>query len=93
VQQIEFEERKLAAPRRDVEIIALDDALQTLAALDPRKCLLVELRYFGGLSVAETAEVMRVSPRTVLREWQLARAWLYRELKSGSAGVSPAKSA
>lgn len=78
---VAVEESKLAAPQRDAEIIALDDALTTLAALDPRKCLLVELRYFGGLSVEETAEAMQLSPRTVLREWQAARAWLYRELK------------
>ncbi len=80
-QQVEFEEAKLATPRRDAEIIALDDALNILAEFDPRKCLLVELRYFGGLSVEETAEVMQLSSRTVLREWQAARAWLYRELK------------
>lgn len=80
-QQVEFEEAKIATPRRDAELIALDDALTTLAEIDPRKCLLVELRYFGGLSVEETAEVMGLSPRTVMREWQAARAWLYRELK------------
>ena len=81
VQQVEFEEAKVATPRRDTELIALDDALNLLAEIDVRKCLLVELRYFGGLSVEETAEVMQLSPRTVLREWQAARAWLYRELK------------
>ena len=80
-QQVEFEEAKVATPRRDAELIALDDALNLLAEIDVRKCLLVELRYFGGLSVEETAEVMQLSPRTVLREWQAARAWLYRELK------------
>jgi RNA polymerase sigma factor (TIGR02999 family) len=80
-QRVEMNEANLAAPRREAEIIALDDALNTLAEMDARKCLLVELRYFGGLSVEETAEVMRLSPRTVLREWQAARAWLYRELK------------
>lgn len=80
-QPVEFEEAKIAAPRRDAEIIVLDDALKTLAEIDPRKCLLVELRYFGGLSVGETADAMNLSPRTVMREWQAARAWLYRELK------------
>jgi RNA polymerase sigma factor (TIGR02999 family) len=80
-QQAAFDEAKLATPRREAEIVALDDALKTLAELDARKCLLVELRYFGGLSVEETAEAMNLSPRTVLREWQAARAWLYRELK------------
>lgn len=80
-QAVEFDEAKLAAPRREAEIIALDEALNTLAEIDARKCLLVELRYFGGLNVEETAEVMKLSPRTVLREWQAARAWLYRALK------------
>lgn len=80
-QQVEFEETRVATPRRENEIIALDDALNALAEIDARKCLLVELRYFGGLSVEETAEVMQLSSRTVLREWQAARAWLYRELK------------
>ena len=80
-QPVEFEEAKIAAPRRDAEIIVLDDALKTLAEIDPRKCLLVELRYFGGLSAGETADAMNLSPRTVMREWQAARAWLYRELK------------
>jgi RNA polymerase sigma factor (TIGR02999 family) len=67
-QQIEMNEANLIAPRRDAEIIALDDALNALAEIDARKCLLVELRYFGGLSVEETAEVMNLSPRTGLRE-------------------------
>ena len=58
----------------------LDDALNRLAALDPRKSQVVELRFFGGLSLEETAEVLKTSPRTVKRDWQLARAWLYREL-------------
>ncbi len=80
-QVVEFEEEKITSPRRDAEIVALDDALYILAEIDPRKCLIVELRYFGGLSVEETAEVMQLSTRTVMREWQTARAWLYRELK------------
>ncbi|NOT58742.1 MAG: RNA polymerase subunit sigma-70, partial [Acidobacteria bacterium] len=60
---------------------AFDDALKTLARLDERKCRIVELRYFGGLSVEETATVLGVSTRTVNREWGLAQAWLFRELK------------
>ena len=63
-----------------VEIIAVDEALSRLAALDPRKSQIVELRYFGGLSVEETAELIGLSARTVKREWRWARAWLYREL-------------
>jgi RNA polymerase sigma factor (TIGR02999 family) len=68
---------------RDTELIALDDALQALAELDPRKVRVIELRYFGGLSVEETAEALRISPRSVLRDWNLAKAWLSRELRSG----------
>jgi len=62
------------------ELIALDDALNALAGLDPRKVQVIELRFFGGLSVEETAEVLRVSPDTVMRDWRLARAWLAAEL-------------
>ena len=65
---------------RSADVLALDEALQSLATLDPRKSQIVELRFFGGLSVEETAEVLKVSPRTVMREWGLAQAWLYREL-------------
>ena len=66
------------------ELIALDDALQALAGMDPRKAKVVELRFFGGLSVEEAAEVLKVSPDTVMRDWRLARAWLLAEL-SGRA--------
>ena len=65
----------------DVDVVALDDALQSLSQVDPRKCRVVELRFFGGLSVEETAEVLRVSPETVMRDWKMAKAWLYRELR------------
>ena len=68
-------------PRAD--LLALDDALKLLAAIDERKSRVVELRYFGGLSVEETAEVLRVSPETVMRDWKLAKAWLRRELGGG----------
>jgi RNA polymerase sigma factor (TIGR02999 family) len=68
------------AKRESHELIALDDALKALAELDERRSRIVELRFFGGLSVEETAEVLQVSPRTVAREWRLAQAWLYREL-------------
>lgn len=69
---------------RPTELIALDDALEELAKVDPRKSKVVELRYFGGLSVEETAEVLNVAPITVARDWNLARAWLAREIKHGS---------
>jgi RNA polymerase sigma factor (TIGR02999 family) len=65
------------------ELVALDDALNALAALDQRKCQVVELRFFGGLSVEETAEVLRVSVETVMRDWRLAKVWLRRELQHG----------
>ena len=68
------------SPRRGHELIALDDALQVLATVDPRKARIIELRFFGGLSVEETAEVVKLSPDTVLRDWRLARAWLLKEL-------------
>ncbi len=65
----------------DAELIALDDALTALAAFDERKSRVVELRFFGGLTIAETAAVLRVSPITVTRDWDLARAWLAREMR------------
>jgi len=65
------------------ELIALDDALNTLAQMAPRKAQIVELRFFGGLSVEETAEVVKVSCDTVMRDWKIARAWLSRELSRG----------
>jgi len=83
--QVSLEEAAMVAKGRSAEFIALDDALESLATIDPRKSRIVELRYFGGLSVKETAEVLRISPRTVLREWELARAWLHRELSQGNS--------
>ena len=66
------------------DFVSLDDALSALAELAPRKAQVVELRFFGGLSVDETAEVLHVSSITVMREWKTAKAWLYRELTGGS---------
>jgi len=68
---------------RGVDLIALDDALEALAALDPRQARVVELRFFAGLTIDETAEVLGISPATVKLDWKLARAWLFRELASG----------
>jgi RNA polymerase sigma factor (TIGR02999 family) len=65
-------------------LCALDDALESLTQIDPRRAKVIELRFFGGLSVEETAEVLQVSPQTVMRDWRLARAWLARELRVGS---------
>jgi RNA polymerase sigma factor (TIGR02999 family) len=68
------------AEKADVNLLALDDALQRLEALDPHKVRIVELRYFGGLTIEETAEVLRISPATVKRHWSMARAWLRGEI-------------
>lgn len=66
---------------RSADVIALDEALQALARFDDRKSRIVELRFFGGLTTDETAEVLGISSRTVHREWDLARTWLFRELR------------
>lgn len=79
-QRIMVTEELALAPQRDVNLLALDEALQKLEAIDLEKSRMVELRFFSGLSVAETAEVMGVSPRTIDRQWQTAKAWLYREI-------------
>lgn len=73
----------IIAPRqkRAQELCAVDDALQTLAAIDPRRAQVIELRFFGGLTVEETADVLNISRQTVMRDWKLARAWLSRELR------------
>ena len=63
-----------------IDVLALDEALESLSRIDARKCRVVELRFFGGLSVEESAEVLQVSPETVMRDWKMARAWLYRQL-------------
>jgi RNA polymerase sigma-70 factor (ECF subfamily) len=73
-----------AAPPVDADITRLDDALKALAVLDDRKSRVVELKFFGGLTVDETASVLRVSSKTVLRDWEFARAWLQRELTGGA---------
>jgi RNA polymerase sigma factor (TIGR02999 family) len=79
---VSLDENSIMAPGRSREnLVALDDALQTLAALDPRRSQVVELRFFAGLDVDETAEVLKVSRRTVMRDWTLARTWLFRELR------------
>jgi RNA polymerase sigma factor (TIGR02999 family) len=77
-------DERLASPEPGRDLVALDDALHALAALDERKARVVELRFFGGLSNDETAEALGVSAKTVMRDWQLAKAWLLREL-SGRA--------
>jgi RNA polymerase sigma factor (TIGR02999 family) len=86
---ISLQEAGGVAAGRSTELVALDDALNALARLDPRKVQVVEMRFFGGLSVEETAEVLKVSAITVMRDWSTAKAWLYRELKCDtSSGAS-----
>lgn len=70
--------------RKEIDLVALDDALDSLAKLDERQSRMVELRFFGGLSIEETSEVLGISAPTVKREWASARAWLYREISRGS---------
>ena len=82
-QQVSLDEALIVSPERDAGLLALDEALSRLASLNPRQSQVVELRYFGGLSEEEVAEVLKVSPRTVRSDWSLARAWLYRELQPG----------
>jgi RNA polymerase sigma factor (TIGR02999 family) len=71
------------SPEKNEELMSLNDALERLADIDARKSKVVELRYFGGLSVDEAAEVLQVSPVTVMRDWQFAKAWLCREIQNG----------
>jgi RNA polymerase sigma factor (TIGR02999 family) len=82
--KVSLSEAELLSEERSVELIALDEALQKLSAIDERKSRVVELRYFGGLSVNEVAEVLKVSQVTVARDWDMAKAWLARELGYGS---------
>ena len=86
VRRVLLQEDAIVLEEHAADFLALDEALQKLAMLDPRKSQIVELRFFGGLSVEETAEVLKISPRTVMREWSLSRAWLYRELSQESGG-------
>ena len=83
--RVQFEEWLAVSPGRDAEFVALDDALSELAKVEPRKSQVVELRYFGGMSVEETAEVLKVSPQTVMRDWNMAKLWLLRALRHGPA--------
>jgi RNA polymerase sigma factor (TIGR02999 family) len=82
---LELEEALAVGDQPGEDLVALDDALRELAALDPRKSQVVELRFFGGLSVEETAQVLKVSVETVMRDWKFAKTWLRRELSRGSA--------
>ena len=83
VPHVSLDEAALVGGHRAADLVALDDALNTLAQLDPRKAQVVEMRFFGGLNVDETADVLKVSPATVMRDWSTAKTWLYRELANG----------
>jgi RNA polymerase sigma-70 factor, ECF subfamily len=79
--RVTLDEALVAGGERSIDLVALDEALERLAAIDPEQARLVELRFFGGLTVEETADAMDISPATVKRHWTVARAWLARELK------------
>jgi RNA polymerase sigma factor (TIGR02999 family) len=83
IQHVSLEEAVVGGKRAS-DLVALDDAMNALARLDGRKAQVVEMRFFGGLSVEETAEVLKVSSVTVMRDWSTAKAWLYRELAKGT---------
>ena len=80
--KVTLDEALVVSPEPGADLVALDEALTALAAVDPRKAQVVEMRFFGGLSVEETAEALHVSRDTVMRDWKLAKAWLLRELKA-----------
>jgi len=82
---VRLEEALVVSPESEVDLVALDDALKALAVVDDRKSRVVELRYFGGLSVEETAQVLNVSAETVMRDWKFAKSWLRRELSGGKS--------
>ncbi|MGA2372006.1 MAG: sigma-70 family RNA polymerase sigma factor [Candidatus Korobacteraceae bacterium] len=82
LQHVSLDDTALVGGERAADLVALDDAMNLLAKLDPRKVQVVEMRFFGGLSVEETAEILKVSAVTVMRDWNTAKAWLYRELKA-----------
>jgi RNA polymerase sigma factor (TIGR02999 family) len=85
-QQVSLEEALEVSDERAADVIALDEALLALAELDSRKSRIIELRFFGGLSIEETAEVLGVSPGTVMRDWTFAKAWLQREISKADNG-------
>jgi RNA polymerase sigma-70 factor (ECF subfamily) len=90
VPKVTLDEALMGPQEKGHDLVALDDALKTLAGVDPRKSKVVELRFFGGLSVEEAAQALKVSPDTVLRDWRLAKAWLAREIGKNGAGGSDA---
>jgi RNA polymerase sigma-70 factor, ECF subfamily len=88
VQRVSLDEALVSAKEPDADLVTLDEALKALSGVDPRKSRVVELRFFGGLSLEETAEVLKVSTDTVLRDWRLAKLWLLREMSQGEKSHS-----
>ena len=85
-QRISLDEAAVMSPERASDLLALDEALDELATIDPRRSRVVELRYFGGLNIDETAEVLKVTPTTVSRDWRWAKAWLYKAVTGDDDG-------
>jgi RNA polymerase sigma factor (TIGR02999 family) len=88
-QQVSMEEASLMSEERAADLVALDEALDELKNFDPRKSKVVELRYFGGLSLEETAQALEISVMTVRRDWRAAKAWLFRRMNLKDEGLSP----
>ena len=88
MRRFSLDEVSVVSRERAPDLVALDDAMNVLAQLDPRKVQVVEMRFFGGLSVDETAEVLKISSVTVMRDWSTAKAWLYREMTGGTSDGS-----
>ena len=89
VRKVSLDQAAIVSTGRSSDLVALDEALTDLEAIDQRKSKVVELRFFGGLNIEETAEVMSISPATVQREWSMAKAWLYREISQTQTGDKP----
>ncbi len=80
--RLSLDEARISSEEKDADLLALNDALNNLAAIDPQQSRVVELRVFGGLTVEETAEALGISPRTVKREWSMAKAWLHKQIRN-----------
>jgi DNA-directed RNA polymerase specialized sigma24 family protein len=87
-QHVALDEALTLTTQRGPDLVALDEALDALTRIDPRQSRIVELRFFGGLRVEDTADALEISPRTVVREWNSAKAWLYHELNGKHIGLS-----
>ena len=90
--RVSLEDAHLAAPERDIDLLALDEAMDALACFAPRKCRVVEMRFFGGLTIEETAAVLGVSVDIVKREWRTAKLWLWRALREKADGTGALES-